>query len=192
MSNLRGMFDSLYIDQLFQTNPKGETVFYPLGLIGNGFIVPGDREVGLRQAVRSRTLLALVSGLSLGTLFSRVAEHGADVTVAGWIALTALTVLVLGGIYYLQYRVAAGLKPSDENISTAQWLERGRANRSRGMNVFRVALGSVAILAGAGATVLSTSEGDYLTMACGIIFVPLGALVAWDGLVGIRERRRQA
>ena len=50
MAGLTGIFDDIYVKQLFQKNERGETVFYPFGLIGRGYLLPKEREADVRQA----------------------------------------------------------------------------------------------------------------------------------------------
>ena len=59
-----GIFDALFVNQLFRTNTQGQTVYYPHGVTGREYLVPPEREPGLRSGLRWLVLFALV-GINL-------------------------------------------------------------------------------------------------------------------------------
>jgi hypothetical protein len=40
------IFDAVFVNQLFGRGERGETIFYPNGLAGRGFLVPAERVGG--------------------------------------------------------------------------------------------------------------------------------------------------
>lgn len=69
-----GIFDALFVNQLFRTNTQGQTVYYPHGVTGRGYLVPPDREAGLRSGLRWLVLVALVGVNLLVVIIPRLIE----------------------------------------------------------------------------------------------------------------------
>jgi len=125
-----GIFDALFVNHLFVKRPlstlasgktdlstlasgKTETVFYPNGVMGRGYLVPPEREASLR--VRLRWLVAV----SLGTTFLlitlvRMIEGwlGYEVPLP-WFIGGAAVVLVVAfvAIMHCLSRLTVGLAP---------------------------------------------------------------------------------
>jgi hypothetical protein len=113
MSVLR-IFDRLFVDQLLDTNARGETVFYPHGKGATGYLVPPEREPGLRSGLRRLTLAALFGSYALVALIPHVVERwlGLVLPLPWFIGSAAVTAAVMvGAIIYCLRRAAAGLTP---------------------------------------------------------------------------------
>jgi hypothetical protein len=130
MAGLTGIFDDIYVKQLFQKNERGETVFYPFGLIGRGYLLPKEREADVRQATRLLTLASLIASISLGLLVTRVSGSAHSVSLGGWLALGAIFSAILAATIYFQFRLAAGLESAGERVAAGEWLRRGRQARA--------------------------------------------------------------
>lgn len=72
--SVTGIFDALFVNQLFRTTAQGQTVYYPHGVTGRGYLVPPDREPGLRSGLRWLVLFALVGINLLLIIIPRVIE----------------------------------------------------------------------------------------------------------------------
>lgn len=93
---LTRIFDRVFLDQLFQTNALGETVFYPNGAAGRGFLLPAEREPVVRSGVRRLLLLALLGSLALVVLVPRAIEGALGFTLPlGWFVGGVAVVLVV-------------------------------------------------------------------------------------------------
>jgi hypothetical protein len=106
------LFDWLFVNQLFGTNDRGETIYYPNGLIGRGYLVSTEREASVRARVRWLVLFSLIGTLVLVVLVPRLIESWLGFTLPlSWFiggALVALVVIV-GAIIYALSRITAGL-----------------------------------------------------------------------------------
>jgi len=108
------MFDWLFVNQLFHTNARGETIFYPNGVTGRGFLVPPEREGRVRSGVRRLAVLAPAGTFALVVLVPRLIEAWWGFTLPlPWFiggAAVALVVIVAAIIMQLA-RLTAGLEP---------------------------------------------------------------------------------
>jgi hypothetical protein len=108
------MFDALFVNQLFHTNERGETVFYPNGRSGRGYRVPPEREAGVKSGVRRLALIALLGAIVFAVLLPRMIEAWLGITLPlGWFISYAVvaTVIGVGAIIYSLSRLTAGLEP---------------------------------------------------------------------------------
>ena len=128
---IKSIFDGLYVDQLFQKDERGRTVFYPHGLMGRGYRLPADREARVRRSMRRLLLVALVLGISFGLLVLRIMHTPGEVPPAIWLLGGGAFVLLLGLVAFLQARLALGLEPvSGPRPSVGEWLRAGRRVRA--------------------------------------------------------------
>jgi hypothetical protein len=103
------IFDALFVNQLFHVSDKGETIFTPYGLFKDGYLVPSNREAGIRLRVRRLTLIALAGTLVLIAIASPLGEKLSHAWFFGG-ALTVLIIEFFAIIRQLQ-RLTLGLKP---------------------------------------------------------------------------------
>ena len=112
--SVTSMFDALFVNQLFHTNERGETVFYPYGLTGRGYLVPAEREASVRSGVRWLALVALTGAIVFAVLLPRMLEAWLGFTLPlSWFlgyVVVALPVGVVAIIYALS-RLTEGLAP---------------------------------------------------------------------------------
>lgn len=72
--SMTGIFDALFVNQLFRTTAQGQTVYYPHGLTGRGYLVPPDKEPGLRSGLRWLVLEGLGAVYLLVVIIPRLVE----------------------------------------------------------------------------------------------------------------------
>lgn len=112
--SITGIFDAVFVNQLFGTTERGETVFYPYGKGATGYLVPPEREPGLRAGLRWLTFFALVGSYALVALIPRAIESwlGFVLPLPWFIGVVLIVALVMvGAIIYFLRRSAAGLTP---------------------------------------------------------------------------------
>lgn len=108
------IFDWLFVNQLFRTNERGETIFYPNGRLARGYLVPPEREPGVRAGLRWLVVAALLVPLALITL-ERMIESWLGYTLPlGWFigGVVVFTGVAVGGIIYRLERLKVGLEPA--------------------------------------------------------------------------------
>jgi hypothetical protein len=113
--SVTSIFDALFVDQLFRTNERGETVFYPNGAVARGYLVPAEREASVRSGVRRLALIALVGAIVFGVLLPRMIEAGWGITLPlGWFIgyVAVATVIGVGAVIYALSRLTEGLAPA--------------------------------------------------------------------------------
>ena len=106
------IFDALFVNQLFRTNARGETVFYPNGAAARGYLVPLEREASVRSGMRRLAFIALVGAIVLAVVLPRTIEAWMGVTIPlGWFIAYALIAfsVAFGAIIYALSRLTAGL-----------------------------------------------------------------------------------
>lgn len=188
---VRRVFDGLYVDQLFQKNDRGEIVFYPSGLMGRGYLLPAHREAEMRTSTRRLMIFSLASGIGFVLIASRL------ITASAFDPMTVLLfcagfLLLLGLVSVLQLRLAHNLAPAGERLPAREWLRRGRQARPSWTYGASVVLGLLTLLLASAGIVLGYSDGDRYAIAGGLFLLVVGALLAWDGVLGMIERSHGA
>jgi hypothetical protein len=193
MPGMVRIFDGLYVDQLFQKNERGETVFYPHGLLGRGYLLPAEREASIRQRMRLIMLVALVIGISFGFVAVRMIEWTGTLPLTGWLVAGGGFVLLLGLIAFFQTKLAAGLEPvSTPPPSVREFLRRGRQARASWTYWVSIVLGLVSLLLAGGGFAVGVAEDGLLGFAAALFFLLVGAMLTWDGVLGLIERSKAA
>jgi hypothetical protein len=108
------MFDAVFVNQLFHTNARGETVFYPNGRAARGYLVPAARAAGARSGVRRLALTALIGVLVFVVLVPRAIEAWLGITLPlGWFigGVVVATVIGVAAIVRALARLTVGLAP---------------------------------------------------------------------------------
>lgn len=190
MAGLTGIFDDIYVKQLFQKNERGETVFYPFGLIGRGYLLPKEREADVRQAMRLQMLATVIASISFGLLVTRISDSAYSISLIGWLVLGAIFAAILAGTIYLPFRLAAGLEPAGERVAVGEWLRRGRQARAAWTYWASVIAGVFFLLLAAGGFALGIADRDGFALIGAAFFLVLGGFAAWDGTRGLAERRK--
>jgi hypothetical protein len=110
-----GILDRLFVNQLIRTNERGETIFFPFGVKARGYLVPPDREPGLRSGLRWLTFVSQFGTIALVVVVPRMIEARLGyVMPLSWFiggALVAL-VFIFGAIMHVLSRLTAGLEPA--------------------------------------------------------------------------------
>ena len=112
--SVTGIFDALFVNQLFGANERGETVFYPYGLTGRGYLVPAEREASVRSGVRWLALVALTGAIVFAVLLPRTLEAWLGFTLPlSWFIgyVVVATVIGVAAIIHSLSRLTAGLAP---------------------------------------------------------------------------------
>ncbi len=183
------IFDGLYVDQLFQRNERGETVYYPFGLMGRGYLVSAAREQDVRVGTRWIMLLSIAIGLSFALIGLRLVDSGSGGELGGGMTLGAVFVALLALIVFLQKRLTSGLAPAQgSRPSTGEWMRRRREQRSNGTHWMLIVIGAICFLMGAGGLAIGGPEADATAIASGIVMLLLGAFALWDGARGLRGK----
>lgn len=109
------VFDWLFVNHMFSTNGRGETVFYPNGRLARGYVMPPEREAGVRAGFRWLVLVVLAGSYVLAVLVPDAIEAwlGFELPLAwfiGW-AVAAFTVAFVAIMRALA-RLTVGLEPA--------------------------------------------------------------------------------
>jgi hypothetical protein len=187
MGKLVRIFDGIYVSQLFQTNERGETIFYPFGLWGKGYVVPPDRIDSLKHTARLRTFFWVLAGTVCAYLF--VGASDAKISTTSWSAIAPIAVLMIAVSMYTQFRMAAGLDPTAEHVSFVERLRRGRKSRPYWSFWVSIVSGSLCIFLGAVAVGLNAFDNNVVTIMASAFLVFIGILGTWDGFLGLSEVR---
>ena len=113
--SVTSILDALFVNQLFRTNARGETVFYPNGTAARGYLVPAGREASVRSGVRRLALIALVGAIVFAVVLPRTIEAWMGMTIPlGWFIAYALVAfsVAFGAIIYALSRLTEGLEPA--------------------------------------------------------------------------------
>ncbi len=189
MAGLTGIFDDIYIKQLFQKNERGETVFYPFGLMGRGYLLPKEREADIRRATRLQMLATLIASISFGLLVTQVSGSNHPVSPGGWLILGTLCVAIFAATIWSQLRLSAGLEPAGERIAMSEWLRRGRQARPFWTYWAMIILGIFSLLMATSGFVAGVIERDISLLMAGLFFLLIAIFGIWDGRRGIIERK---
>jgi hypothetical protein len=125
------IFDGLYIDQLFQRNERGETVYYPFGLMGRGYLLPAARVESVKRATRWLMILSLAIGIGFAFGVAPRVVQGSALDPLRIVLAGAAFAMLVAVITSLQSRLVMGLEPvAAQRIRAAEWLRRGRRARA--------------------------------------------------------------
>lgn len=108
------IFDWLFVNHLFRANERGETIFYPNGFLARGYLVPPEREPGVRAGLRWLMFAALVGSYGLVVLVPRMIEWWLGFTLPlGWFigGAVVVTVVIVAAIIHRLERLKVGLEP---------------------------------------------------------------------------------
>jgi hypothetical protein len=182
---LKSIFDGLYVNQLIQKNERDETIIYPHGMMGRGYVLPAEREAQVRDRLRLTMLVALVIGIGFGMTVMRMLDAEPDVSPLIWGAISASAVLLFSGLIYYQSRLVTGLQPVvGPRPSLREWLRRGRQARPAWTYWFSLVAGVILLTAAAAAIASGTG---VLVLASGVFLLLIGGLGAVDGVLGLKE-----
>ncbi len=184
-----GIFDDIYVKQLFHKNERGETVFYPFGLMGRGYLLPMEREESIRRATRLQMLATLIASISFALLLTRVSNSGHAVSPVAWLVLGSICMAIFAATIYFPYRLTAGLKPVGERVQFGEWLRRGRQARPTWTYWAMIILGVFSLLMAASGLVAGVIEQDASLLTAGLFFLVIAIFGIWDGRRGFSERR---
>jgi hypothetical protein len=184
---MKRLIDGLYVDQLFQRTETGDTVYYPYGMIGPGYLLSAEREAEIRRATRLLMLVSLVSGGAFGLFALRVVNSPGSLTLVGGLVLGGVMAGLVGLVVYLQSRLVRGLERAPEPRPAARdWLKRARGARPTWALAAFIVLGVLCVILSAGGFLV----GDALGVLSGIVLLLIGGLLLWDGVRGLIERSR--
>jgi hypothetical protein len=113
--SVTGILDALFVNQLIRTGERGETIFYPYGLKGSGYLVPPERAGGVRSSLRWLTFVSQFGTIALVVIVPRMIESRLGfVMPLGWFIGGALVALVIigGAVITCLSRLTAGLEPA--------------------------------------------------------------------------------
>lgn len=113
--SVTGIFDRLFVNQFFNTNERGETIYYPNGRTGRGYLVPPEREASVRSGLRRVVIVSQIGTVALIVILPRMVESWLGFTLPlGWFIGGALvaTVVIVAAIISCLSRLAAGLEPA--------------------------------------------------------------------------------
>ncbi len=64
-----GYFDGL-TDVLFKKDEKGNTIFYPWGILGKGYVIPDDKKDGFRLIIKRLLLISVPLAITFSMFMS--------------------------------------------------------------------------------------------------------------------------
>jgi hypothetical protein len=113
--------------------------------------------------------------------------------LTGWLVAGGGFVLLLGLIVFFQSQLTAGLEPvSTSPPSMGEFLRRGRAARASWTYWACIVLGLVSLLLAGGGFAFGLAEDGLAGFASGTFFLLVGAMLTWDGVLGLIERSKAA
>ncbi len=157
-----------YLDGLaassFKTDEKGNTVFFPWGILGKGYILPEDEKDIIRRSFKRHMILILTLAIACSLLFN-------------------IYVLVLGlALYYVGYafwvnRLTKGLTLSTSTLTSIDARESAaRAHDTATLWFFEI----VSLLfVMAGIYVLIVVPQKWIVAMSSVLFGFIGVFVFW-------------
>jgi len=167
-----GYFDGLTASS-FKTDEKGNTVFYPWGIFGKGYILPEDRKNSFRQAIKRHMMIFVPLAILCSIIFNI------------WIAFLMIPLYFFGyGIWV--NRQTSGLEVSSGKLT----LSDARASSARSHNMATLWLLEICSLLFifAGLFILISSPQNWFVAAISILFFGFGAIVFWKMIKTKREQ----
>lgn len=108
-----GVFDVVFVNQLFGRGSGGETIFYPNGHAAQGYFLPPDREPGVRAGVRWLIVISLGGVFGLIWLVRAIESWAGAELPLPWFVAGAVIVLVIAFVLNMRAlkRLTVGLEP---------------------------------------------------------------------------------
>ena len=165
-------FDNL-LSTYFNTTPDGRKLFYPLGAMGVGYVVPSEQEEKrLRQFIKTYYIAALVL---IGGSYPFLGNLGAIVIGLAFV------------IFYLLYkpRLVRGLQPTTERMSVSTSVAKQSRIYSAwmlwSMEIFMLALCGIAV-----AMLFDETVNRLASVGMVALFGTFSAMFAW--MIVMRRR----
>ncbi len=167
-----GYFDGLTASS-FKTDEKGNTIFYPWGILGKGYILPEDRKDSIRLAIK-RHMTFIVPFAIVFAIFLKI-----------WILIIALPFYYIGYAIWIK-QLTRGFEITSQKLSFSDTT----ANSARAHNLSTLWLLEICSLLFvlAGLFILAASPQNRLIGLSSIVFFGFSALVFWSM---IRKKREQ-
>jgi Na+-translocating ferredoxin:NAD+ oxidoreductase RnfD subunit len=157
-----GYFDGLAASS-FKKDDKGNTLFFPWGILGKGYLLPEDRKDDIRRSLKRHMMLVVPLAIAC-SMFT-------------WIGL-----LVALPLYYVSYafwvnRLIKGLPTSTEKLTFAD-STTGAAQAHNTITLWLLEIGSLLFVL-AGIYVLIVKPEKWIIGLSSILFFGFCALVCW-------------
>ncbi|MBN1545705.1 MAG: hypothetical protein JW902_03505 [Syntrophaceae bacterium] len=158
-----GYFDGL-TDASFKTDEKGNTIFYPWGILGRGYILPEDKKDSFRNGIKrflqiSLPLVILITVLKLWLLL-----------------LIVLPVFIIGYTIWIK-KITKNLNSSSNKLT----LSESTINSARSHNLttlWFLAIGSLLFVVASIFIIIIAPEKWTIGLP-GVIFFGFGLYVFW-------------
>lgn len=167
-----GYFDGLAASS-FKTDEKGNTVFFPWGILGKGYILPEDKKDSIRRSLKRHVTLILGLAIACSWFFN----------------LYALVLALL--LYYIGYafwvnRLTKGLTVSSESLTFADSRESAaRAHNATTLWFFEIV--SVLFVI-AGIYVFIAMPQKWFIGLSSVILFGISSLILWKMIQSKRDR----
>lgn len=156
-----GYFDGL-TDGVFKTDPEGNILFYPWGVLGKGYVLPDDSK---KQELRKF--------ISLWYKVSVPAIIGVGVGI-GWIFTLVLLPLVFSWYYFRTRRLLRGLSTTGTRLTLRESYTNSAKSHTTASLGFLLALSILFVLAGL--WVLVVKKEEWIIGLASILFFGLCAI----------------
>jgi hypothetical protein len=169
-----GYFDGLTASS-FKKDDKGNTIFYPWGILGKGYILPEDRKDTIRLVIK-RHMIFIVPFAIVFSIFLKI-----------WILIIALPFYFFGYAIWIR-QLTRGLEVTSEKLT----LSDTTANSARAHNMATLWLLEICSLLFvlAGLFIFATSPQKWITGLSSITFFGISALVFWFMIKKKKEQER--
>lgn len=106
---LTRFFDRLCLDRYFTKNASGDTVLFPFTRIGRGYVLPADKETGVRRALRVQIIASWIAMLSFGILGVWMAMASEKQAWHDWFTIVSWFVFIVAYLIYSRFSLVRGL-----------------------------------------------------------------------------------
>jgi hypothetical protein len=158
-----GYFDGL-TDASFKTDEKGNTIFYPWGILGKGYILPEDKKESFRTKIKrflqiSLPLAILITILKLWALL-----------------LIILPVFILGYTIWMN-KITKNLMLSSNKLTLSE--STRNSARSHNLTTLWILAASSLLFVAASIFIIITAPEKWTIAIPGIIFFGFGLYIFW-------------
>lgn len=103
------LFDRLCLDRHFANDASGDTVLFPFARRGHGYVLPSDKETGVRRALRVQIIASWIAMLSFCILGVWMAISSEKQAWDDWLTIVSWLAFIIAYLIYSRFSLVRGL-----------------------------------------------------------------------------------
>ncbi|WP_409562814.1 hypothetical protein [Hyphomicrobium sp. MC8b] len=102
-------FDRLCLDRHFANDASGDTLVFPFARRGRGYLLPADKETGVRRALRVQIIASWIAMLSFCIFGVWMTISTEKQAWHDWLAIVSWLAFIIAYLIYSRFSLVRGL-----------------------------------------------------------------------------------